>query len=131
MKKIIIYTSVIGVAIGFVTYFVKKMSSNKDPKHQTSDNEIEVFDTSTTKNEQECKIDIVEEMEDTKRSSAHSIHDRHLEAVDIMRNSFESIYKDMEPLEQAEEIVDNIVVETETNKIDLASLSDELDDLLK
>lgn len=106
------------------------MSSNKEPKSQTGDNEIGGFDTSITNNEPKCKIDIMEEMENTKSSSAHAICDRHLEAADVMRNSFESIYKDMEPLKQGEEVVDDIVVEAETNKIDLDFLSDELDDLL-
>ena len=131
MKKIILYSSAIGLVIGVVVYLLNKKDSSNDSKIQPIDNEFDVLRSNTSNRESIYESDVVEEMTNIKSSSAHAIHDRHTEAADIMCNAFENIYKDIEPVVCDEKKVDSVSVEAVIANNELDSLSDELDDLLK
>lgn len=130
MKKIILYTSVVGLAIGVVAYLLRKNKS-KDSKIQPIDNDFGDLRPNNSDKGSANEANIVEEMTDVKSSSAHSIHDRHTGAADIMCDAFKNIYKDIEPVVYDEKKVDSIIAESVLTNNELDSLSDELDDLLK
>ena len=130
MKKIILYTSVVGLAIGIVAYLLKRNKIDNS-KIQTKDSEFDRLKTNTFHKESEYEPNVVGEMMETRSSSVQSIHGRHTEAADIMCSAFENIYKDIEPVVSDDKAVDSVVDESVITNNELDSLSDELDDLLK
>ena len=124
MKKLILYVSMIGLIIGGVIYLIIKKNKSIVPENRSAEMKPDSFEKEFV-----SEPDIAEEITDSKNSSAQSVHDRHVEAADIMHSAFESIYKDTEPLEPDGE-KEPVVTEAVVTNNKLNSLSDELDDLL-
>lgn len=128
MKQTIMYASAIGITIGFIVYLAKKNKWKISINQQRND---EINDRGQKHSEREAlhNTDIIEEMVNTKEASACSIHDRHTEAENLMRNAFENIYKDIGEVELDTkddlDIIEPVVVNDKLN-----SISNELDDLL-
>lgn len=131
MKKIILYGSVIGVVMGVAAYLINKKSKSNASKNQSVENEYDGVKPNISDQEFVSAPNVEEEITDAKNSSAHSIHDRHTEAANIMYSAFENIYKDIEPVEHDEKKTNSGVGESVINNSELDSVSDELDDLLK
>ena len=131
MKKIILYTSVIGLVIGVAAYLLNKKNKSNASKIQPIDNEFVGLEPNTSNKEAVYEPDPVEKMTEIKSSSVHTIHNRHIEAADSMCNALENIYKDIDPVVCDEKKVDSVIVESVIINNDLDSISDELDNLLK
>ncbi|MCT6922158.1 MAG: hypothetical protein M3Z34_08800 [Staphylococcus epidermidis] len=126
MKKIIFFTSVIGVAVGVSTFLINNKYKLNISKNHSIENKLEGVKPNISVQELESVPNVEEEIEDVKNSSIQSIYDRHVKADNIMHNAFENIYTEMEPVVQEEKKTESVISNSE-----LDSLSDELDDLLK
>lgn len=124
MKKVILYASAIGFIIWSVIYLAIKKNKSIVSKNKSAEVKPGSFER-----ESASGLNIEEEIIYNKSSSAQSVHDRHMEAADMMNRAFENIYKDTEPLKpdgkKEPDTAEAAVTENELN-----SLSDELDDLL-
>lgn len=124
MKKFILYASAIGLVIGGVIYLIIRKNKSIVPKNSSDEIKPDSFEREFVP-----ASDVMEEITDSKNSSAQSVHDRHVDAAGMMYSAFENIYKDIEPLEPDGK-KESDVAEAVVNDNKLNALSDELDDLL-
>lgn len=131
MKKIILYASVIGVAMGIATHLINKKIKSNVSKNQSVGNQFGLVKSNISDQEFVSAPNVEEEIMEAKNSSAYSIEDRHTEVANIMHSAFKNVYKDIEPIEQDEKKSDSGVVESVINNSELDLVSDELCALLK
>lgn len=130
MKKLFIYSSVVGLAAGAIYLLCKKEKSNVMAS-KSMDNKSD-FEQENHSEGAVCEPNVMEEMYQTKSESAQMINYRHTEASEIMTDALKNIFSEIEPVVFDDEVVDT-VIDNESVEIikELDSLSDELDELLK
>ena len=130
MKKLSIYASVVGLAVGTIYLLCKKKKSHVmalKPMDNKND-----FEQENHSEEPVREFDGIGKMYQAKSESAKAIHDRHTETSEIMTDAFKNIFSEIEPVVLDDETGDT-VIDTESVEIikESDSLSDELDELLK
>lgn len=128
MKKLSIYASVVGLAVGSIYLLSKKKKLNvmsSKPMDSKTD-----FEQENHIEEPVGESNVMEKMYQAKSKSAKAIYDRHKEASEIMTDALKNIFSEIEPVVIDEEVVDT-VIDNESVKIikELDLLSDELDEL--
>lgn len=134
MKKIFIYTLVIGGVAGVVCWIYRKGKSNTVVS-RTAGKKVE-FETATQKEKISQNNDTEEKIYQAKSECAQNVYERHAEAGAIMKDVYRNIMEDfvedfsdeIDTNENKEVVIDNESVSV-IEKID--SISKELDDLLK
>lgn len=137
MKKLFIYTSVIGLAAGAVYWLCKKEKCN-NTVFKPVDNKVD-FEPRSQKKEISQNSNVVEGMYQAKSESAQAVYERHSEAGEIMKDAYRNIMegfvedfsrgKDVNEKDEDKEVIINSESVSAMKEID--SISDELDDLLK
>ena len=137
MKKWFIYASVVGLAAGVIYWLCKKGKSSTST-FQIADKKVNCEATSLGEDKSQ-NTDAVEEMYRTKNESVQTVYERHTEAGSIMKDAYSNIMENF-----VEDFLDKsntnskdenkeIVIDCESASVmkEIASLSDELDDLLR
>lgn len=136
MKKLFIYTSVIGITAGVVYWLCKKEKSNNTVS-KSVDNKVD-FEAKVQEEEISHESNAVDEMYQAKCESAQAVYERHSEAGEIMKDAYHNIMEDfvedfsaekvVNEKDETKEVISDSEVVSVMKKIDL--ISDELDDLL-
>lgn len=137
MKKLLIYTSVIGIIAGAAYCLCKKEKSNNTATKSIDDKVT--FEPKTQEEKFSQESNVVDEMNQAKSENIQSIYDRHLEAGEIMKDAYCNIMEDFvedfsnEKVVKEKDETKDVIVDSESNSVikELDSISDELDDLLK
>lgn len=137
MKKLLIYTSVVGLAAGVVYWLCKKGKSNTVTS-QTVDKKVDV-ETNTQEEENSQHTDVVEKMYQAKSESSQAVYERHSEASSIIKDAYSNIMEDFvedlfdENDTSAKDKNKEVIIDNESVSVmkEIDSISDELDDLLK
>lgn len=130
MNKLLACVVVAGVAVGAI-YLLCKTKKEENIYSKSMEDKYD-FDSDLREEPLADNQDAVEETYETKKNSAQAVHERHAEATSIMTDSFKNIMEAVEPIENLEESVDQIIDTKDAETIkELESLSNELDELLK
>lgn len=137
MKKLLIYVSVVGFAVG-VVYWLCKKGKFINTASKTADEKVD-FESIPQEEEISRNSIIMEKMYQAKSESAQDVYERHSEAGEIMKDAYSNIMEDFvedfssEKYVNKEEKNKDVIIDGESvlvmKEIDL--ISDELDDLLK
>lgn len=137
MKKIFIYASICGLALGVLYWLYKKQKSN-NTLSKPMDNNADL-EHGHQKEDAYPNSSFVEDMYQAKSESAQAVYERHSEASEIMKDAYSNIMEDFveafsgEKDMNKEEKKKDVIIDGESvsvmKEIDL--ISDELDDLLK
>lgn len=139
MKKLFIFTSIIGVSAGVVYWLYKKEKSNTGTfrTEEKSEPDPQEEEVSANINAEE-KIHQAE-CESAKSESTKNVNERHAQAGSIMKDAYSNIMEDFvddfsdEKDADAKDEIKEINIDSETVSVmkEMDSLSEELDDLLK
>lgn len=137
MKKWFIYASVVGLAAGVIYWLCKKGKSSTST-FQMTDKKVNCEATSLGEDKSQ-NTDAVEEMYRTKNESVQTVYERHTEASSIMKDAYSNImenfveYFSNKSNTNSKDENKEIVIDCESASVmkEIASLSDELDDLLR
>lgn len=137
MKKLLIYVSVVGFAVG-VVYWLCKKGKFINTASKTADEKVD-FESIPQEEEISRNSIIMEKMYQAKNESAQTVYERHTEASSIMKDAYNNIMEDF-----VEDFSDKsntnskgknkeIVIDSESGPVmkEIDSISDELDNLLK
>lgn len=137
MKKPFIYASVVGLVAGVAYWLCKKEKSNNSVS-KLVDSKVD-FELKHQEEEISKESNVVEEIYQAKDESIQTIYERHLEADEIMKDSYRNIMEDFVEDFSSEKVVNEedetkeVIIDSESvsviKEIDL--ISDTLDDLLK
>lgn len=136
MKKMFIYSLIVGLATGVVYWLCKKGKSNTvtsktvDKKAAFESNPQEEISQNTS---------VMEEMYQAKSESAQAVYERHSETSSIMKDAYNNIMEDFVEDFSGEKDVNEkdenkeVIIDGESASVmkELDSISNELDDLLK
>lgn len=137
MKKLFIYVSVVGLAVGVIYWLCKKEKSNTITS-KTIDKKID-FELDPQEEEISQNTSVVEEMYQAKSESAQAVYERHSEAGSIMKVAYHNIMEDFvedfsgEKNVNAKDENKEVIIDGESVSLmkEMDSISNELDDLLK
>lgn len=135
MKKLVFYTTMIGLAAGIGFWLYRKEKENRVlVKTETEKNITEVTVEENDDSQTGCKS---EEIDQIKSESVKEVYERHVEAANIMKAAYSNIMENFvedfseESTKKREESNKNSVVDNENVEMikEIDSISDELDNL--
>lgn len=137
MKKLFIYASVVGLAAGAI-YLLCKKKKFDNTESKPIDKKVDL-ESRLQKQKDFQNSKIMDEMYKSKSESVQDIYERHLEASEIMKDSYRNIMEDFVEDFSGEEVVNKetetkeIVIDSESVSVmkEINSISDEIDNLLK
>lgn len=133
MKKIFIYASVVGLAAGVIYLLCKKEKSGENETGETV-NKVDVEPKYKMQDIPQSE-EVEEEMFHAKSESVQAVHERHSEAVEIMKDAYQNVMEDFVENFSDEEVTSEkkVVIDGESVSVinELDAILDELDDLLK
>lgn len=92
MKKLLIYVSVVGFAVG-VVYWLCKKGKFINTASKTADEKVD-FESIPQEEEISRNSIIMEKMYQAKSESAQDVYERHSEAGEIMKDAYSNIMED-------------------------------------